>query len=236
MAVSVHLDFVPPNVPDLTDLKIYESASKDGPWALIETVTPVGSFGAYLSSYTTDVATSTSNWFAVEWVDSKGAVSQRSNAVQGSTLSLVAEITDRVLLRDPTIPEQVALEETEAAIEGYYGVDPYTVDRTQVSYTVKSGLTFLALARSYISTLVQTVAGSADSYTAGLVAQSSGSSSATSVDWKLIDGLVRQANALLGKSFSTIMLLKDIEVAGISAPSTNGFTTDLTRAQVVNYG
>jgi len=208
MPVPIHLDFIPPAQPDLLTLKIYEAAVKAGPYTLIETVTPVGTEGNYITEYTTTNATSLTNWFAIEWTDSKGASFGMSQGVQGGVESLVSEIVDRVMLRDPTVNENVVAQEAEAVVEQYFGTtDPLSILVADASAAIISGLTLLVLVRSKLFTISQ---GSSSSYTAGLVSQS-GASAATLPDLK---ALINEANILLGTSFSVILQMRDNEIAG----------------------
>jgi hypothetical protein len=211
---SVFLDIVPPNQPDLTDLEIEESASKDGPWgAPIEIVTPVGTYPNYLSSYTTDQAAATTNWFRIRFKDSKGAYTPYSQPIKGGTDNVVSLLVDRVLLRDPNISEAVAQQEAEAVLQWYFkGVDPYGIDPATVTYTQMSGLTLLTLARALLFDQLVGSTSSADGWTAGLVSIKSGStSSAGKAD---ILELLKQANTLLGLNISVIAQMDEISIAG----------------------
>jgi hypothetical protein len=198
-------------------LKIYEAPESTGPWSLIETITPVGSQGSYLTSYTTANAISLTDWFAIEWVDSKGAVVPMSPPIQGGTTTLVAKLVQRMLLRDPSLDENIAAQEAEASISLYYNVeDPYTVD-SSVSPAILSGLTLLALSRSYLFvTVTQTGTQNVQKFTAGLVSIDSGSSAASSSSRKLADlkAMMDLANTMLGRNFSFIAQLEEIEVGG----------------------
>lgn len=223
MPASVYLDFVAPNeIPNLTKLHIYEAAAKDGPYSEIEVVTPVGTQGAYISSYTTNLATSVTDWFAVQWEDSKGALTALSDGVKGGTQSLVAEIVSRMLLRDSSLNEQIAVQEAEAAVSDYYSVvDPYTVDPSGVSAKILSGLTNLALARTYITKAI--TSSSKNKWVAGLV--SLDTSSGSTVDANTVEALLKMANNDLGVNFSAILLIEEIEVAG-------GYTQQIVAADL----
>lgn len=212
MPVSVHLDFIAPNqIPDLTKLHILEGPSKDGPFNEIEIVNGVGAQGAYLSSYTTELATNKTDWFVIQWEDAKGAVTPLSAAVQGGTQSLVAEIVSRMLLREPTLDEAIALQEAEAAVSDYYNtIDPYSIDPSTVSPRIKSGLTNYALARSYITKAITQA--DRKQWVAGLVSLNTASGSAITPD--VVKALLDLANRDLGRSMSFKLVLKEIEVAG----------------------
>lgn len=210
---SVRIDFIRPSDPGLVKLHIYEAATKDGPFAEIETVTAIGTYPDYISYYTTTMATAIDYWFEIEWEDASGARTPRSIPVQGGTSSLVAQIVNRMLLRDPVLDETVAAQEAEAAISTYYNtLDPYSIDPTNVSPKILSGLTNLALVRSYM-TVVITSTGSASKWTAGLVAMDTSSMNKTLTP-DGIKGLLALANVDLGLSFSFIALIDEIEVAG----------------------
>jgi hypothetical protein len=213
MSVSVHLDFIPPNEPDLATLKIYEASAKDGPWTLIESVVEIGEYGSYISEYTTALATSATHWFSIEWFDSKGASFGQSQGVQGGVESLVSEIVDRVMLRDSSINELVAGQEAEALVEDIFSTDdPLSVLASDATGKQITGLTLLTIVRSKIYALSNS---SSTSYTAGLVAQSGGSNSAKLSD---LQALVDEANQLLGISFpGVIMQMQEICVAGGTA-------------------
>jgi hypothetical protein len=215
---SVRLDFVPPDSPDITKLHIFEAPTKDGIFSQIEEVTSIGSYPNYISYYTTTVAANVSDWFAIQWEDSFGALSDISEPIQGGTTTLVNDIIRRVMLRDPLANEIIAQQEAEAVIENVFGVtDAYSVDQTIVTAKQKSGITFLTLARTYLSSIITSISsGTVQSYTAGLVSQSAGAGSQSSVTQGLgnIQQLIDWANADLGLNVSVIMLLKEIDVAG----------------------
>jgi hypothetical protein len=204
---SVYLDFVPPDRPGIVSLKIWEAAVKTGPYTVIETVA-AGTYPNYITRHSTDDAASANNWFKISWVDDAGVESPISEAIQGGTTTLVGEIVARVMLRDPSIDENVAYQESLAAIEEYFKADPTTVALADASYAVRSGLTLLTMARSYIFSSV--TESTSDDYTAGLVQQKGGTSK-TKID---LDSLIAWANRFLGTNFSTIMLMEEIEIAG----------------------
>jgi hypothetical protein len=199
---SVMLDFVKPEEPDLVKLEIYESASKDGPLALIESLdeTEIGTYPDYITRWTTQNATSELNWFAIRWMNSGGAYSDYSPRVQGGTETAVAEVTARIQQRDPMISESIAFQEASAVVFEYFSsVD---VPLSQVNPSQLSGLTMLALARTYV-TSITTSSTSADQWTAGLVSLKSGTSG-SSQTVKNIDALMKQAAMLLGVSYSRV--------------------------------
>jgi hypothetical protein len=214
---------------DVTKLLIYEGPSKNGPFNIIETVTPVGSYPDYINNYTTDDALSATDWFAIRWEDSKGARTELSAPLQGGTQSLPGEIVSRMLLRDPMIDENVALQEAEAVISEYYGVlDPYSIDVNTVAPNILNGLTLLAMAYTYITATSTSSSTTAQKFTAGLVSIDAGTSAKSNVQTS-IDLLFKQANRLLGRNYSRIMQMKQLAVAG-------GYTrlmgVDLSRTEI----
>ena len=207
---SVHLDFVPPNEPGLVALLIEEAIASTGPWSQIEEVTPVGTYPEYISEYTTDDAAGLTNWFRIRWRDNKGAHTEYTQPIQGGTETLPSKIVDRVLLRDSTIKEGVALEEAEGVIEWYFNVDPYVIDASTVKYNVLSGLTYLVMARAYMVELLSSA--DTESFTAGLVAMKSGSSTRSE---KSIKSFVTWANGLLGTNYSVVAVMEPVEIPGL---------------------
>jgi hypothetical protein len=214
----VPLDFIPPTDPDITKLHIEEATDQAGPFGEIEEVTEIGTYPNYITRYTTDQAALASNWFRIRWENSKGAMSPFSEPIKGGTTTLVQQIVDRVMLRDPLANENVTQQESEAVIEDVFSTtDAYSVDPETVTAKQKSGITFLTLARVYLSSIVTSISGGAvQSYTAGLVSQSAGSQAQSQVSQGMsnIEQLIEWANRDLGLSYSLIMLLKEIDVAG----------------------
>jgi hypothetical protein len=209
---SVHLDFIPPAIPDVDRLIIYESDSPNGVFSEIETVTPVGTYPDYISEYTTENATSAVGWFAVAWADSKDFVTTLSAPIQGGTETLVGKIVSMMMLRDPNINEGVAFQEAQAAVSKYFAVtDPMVLSSEGISPNILSGLTNLALVRTYISQVITGTA-SADSWTAGIVSMTSSSGSTKTLD--SLKTLLAMANQDLGLNYSIKFLLKEIEVGG----------------------
>lgn len=221
---SVSLRFVPPDIEDLVSLHILESSSPSGPFTDIQTVTTIGTYPAYIDHYTTTLATSALDWFAIQWEDAGGVLTEVSAAIQGGTESLVWRIVSRARQRDPGINESVVAQEAEAAIETYFGVDPYTIDPDTVSYRVLSGLTYLSLARALAVSITTAsaaaaAAGDVASWQVGLVNSKTsattggGSTPTTSVSANL-QGLIDLANELLGWHVSLVMLLEDVNITG----------------------
>src|SRR5262245_46554390 len=125
---SVRLDFTPPMLPDVTELHIEEAPTQDGTFAEIEVVTAVGTYPNYISNYTTTFATDNNYWFRIRWETSQGVSTPYSLALQGGTKTLVQEIVDRTLLRNPTLNEIIVTQEAQAVIsESFPGQDPNTI-------------------------------------------------------------------------------------------------------------
>jgi hypothetical protein len=219
---SVYLNFVPPNdVPDLTKLHIYEAPAQNGPFSEIEAVTAIGTPGRYITDYTTELAVTATDWFAIQWENSKGALSTMSSAIQGGTTSVVSEVVDRVLLRDPSLNEQIVAQEAAAVVESYYGT--LTPDISTVTNNQLSGLTLLTMARCYVTRVASGV-GTSQSWSAGLLSEKMGTT-ATTQSLKTIEDLIRMANVFLGRSYTVVALMKEVEVAG-------GFTSRLAGVDI----
>jgi hypothetical protein len=207
---SAPLSFTPPLDEGIVALRIHEAPTADGPFVQIERTLQVGTYPDYISHYTTDQAVSATDWFAIQWEDYKGALSSLSVPVKGGTETLVHEITERVLLRDGTVNENVAAQEAEAVIESYFQADPYSVDPSTVSYTILSGLVMLTLARSYLMGLY--ASGSGKKFTAGLISLDTTATAKRSLDD--IQKYINAANTMLGRTYSAVLLLKEIETGG----------------------
>lgn len=208
---TVTLDFIPPSDPDIVALRIYESIAQDGPYGQIERVTAVGVTPDYITRYVTTVAVNGADWFAIAWENSAGQISELSAGVKGGTSTLVGIIVQRMLLRDPSLDEAIAAQEAEAAISDYYGVvDTTTIDSTTVSPKILSGLTNLALARSYITK--QITSSQANKWSAGIVSMDQSSSTTKSAE--TVKALIELANHDLGRGYSVVLLMKEISIAG----------------------
>jgi hypothetical protein len=209
MAVSVYLDVVPPTETDVMTLHVEEAPAKVGVFVQIQTF-PAGAYPEYITRVTVTTANSLTDWFRIRWENTSGAFSPYSMPVQGGTSSVVAQVVDRMMLRDPTLNENIAVQEAEAVISFYFNVlDPYTVDPATVTPSQLSGLTMLALARCYVVNML--TVGQTQSYTAGLIQQNTGSVTKQQGN---IDGLITMANRLLGISTSFVALIEEIAVAG----------------------
>lgn len=212
---SIALDFIPPAEPDIITLRVWEAPAQDGPFALIESVSAVGEYPNYITRWVTDQATSPTDWFKIDWVDSKGAVYEISQAVQGGTVTLVGKIVQRVLARDSSLDERIVDEEAQAVVCDYFNVDDPALAPDPNPKELR-GLTSMTMARVYISNLI--AEGQSESYTAGLVSQRAETSTNKSLD--LIKYLLGQANQDLGTSTTYIMLLEDVDPTGLNTRST----------------
>jgi len=224
---SVYLRFVPPDVDDLVQMNIYEGVDPTSSFHLIESVTDIGTYPEYIDNYTTSVAENTSDYFSIEFIDNKDASTGLSAPVKGDLTLAVAEIQQRVMERDSTIDDRIALQEAESAIAfAFPGTDPY--DPTlQLDYVQKRGLTNLTLAMCY---LTQMARAQAFSWVAGIVSMKI-SDRAAQLRADAIKGLIASANVDLGINFSMVAHLKDIEVAG-GASRTLPLGIDRTRLLV----
>jgi hypothetical protein len=217
---TVTLDFRPPTDPDISVLHVYEAPTSDGPWDEIDTVTPVGTYPTYITRYTTQNASDPKNWFAIEWESTLGAKSGLSEPLQGGFDPLLSEIVNRVLLRDSSLDENIVAQEAEAVVEGFFPLEELSsIPANEATARQLSGFTLLTMARAYLSEILKQsagVSGNVQSFTAGLVQISSGttagSGKTTSID--MIEKIIENANSLLGRSYSYIVLLEEIAVAG----------------------
>jgi hypothetical protein len=214
---SISLQFVSPDNDNLAALKIWEAPSQDGPFDVIETVTDIGIWPNYIDEYTSaNVVNPISDWFAISWVDDKGAETEISAAIQGGTSTAVWKLVQRLLQREPSIDERVAVQVAEYVISvAKHTEDPYDPTLT-FTYRQWEGMTLLAQARAAIQSFAS---GESESYTAGLVSQKSTSGG---TDKDKITWLLQQANALLGISMNWIMLLEDVDPMGLGTVSTIG--------------
>lgn len=225
---TIAIDFTPPDIPGVAALRIYEAPTKEGSYVQIERTTAVGVFPTYISRYTSVLATSSTDWFRIAWEDEAGDVSLMSAPVQGGTSSLVAILVNRVMLRDPTLSEQVVAQVAEAVVSKVMQTtDPYDVTLT-ATYEQLEGMTLMILARGNMHMIMSSQ--SSDSYTAGLISIKQSSSKSTSTD--LIQWLIDEANKLLGLNYSAVFLMEDIPIAG---GATSAWDVDQSRLQVTVY-
>lgn len=200
--MDVTLRLVPPGDPGWVALHVYEAASAAGPWTEIERTTEIGAYPNYIDTFTTSEAVSRTDWFAIAWEDSTGALDSMSAGIQGGTTTVVGEIIDKVTQRDNSLSDDIVRQEAEAVVESYAGGDPYVVDPTTVSYRKMLGLVYLTLARCYV---FAEVVGGEEGATIGVVKLQQ---SATQT--RNIDALIDLANRYLGISTSRVLQVVDV--------------------------
>lgn len=215
MPVSVALEFIPPDEPDLLALHVYESSAMDGPFVEIDVTQAIGAYPNYVTRYTTQSALAITDWFAIAWENTANVVGELSASMQGGTSTLVSEIVNRVMLRDPMLNPIIVGQEAEIAVAEFFGTtDPLSIDPDAASPQVMGGLTYYTMARSYTSSAVSSSTTEGGKWVAGLVSLDTSSASSKSSVWDNIENLLRIANRELGKSYSLKLLLAEIEVAG----------------------
>jgi hypothetical protein len=208
MAVSVRLDFIPPSLEGVTKLHIEEAPAQDGPFAEIELVTAVGTYPNYISYYTTQLATDVNYWFRIAWETADGVWTPYSQSLQGGTRTLVQEIVDRTILRNPSLNEIIVTQESQAVIADYYHTsDPNSIQVEQSTPVEIRGLTNMTLARSLVSTYLAS-GGTVSKFTAGLVSLQAGATTADPT--KAIEALIAAANEDLNLRYSVILLIADV--------------------------
>jgi len=203
---TVKFNFVLPDDPRITAIRIYESSHHEGPWGIIETVTAIGTYPDFITTYTTDEAINAYDWFSLSTINDVGVESTLSDPQRIIDTSLVDVITDRVQSRGVAVDEVVIRQEAEAVIEQYFRANPYSIDPSTVSFQVQSGLTYLTMARLLIG---QLSTGESSSWVAGLVSMKQGSTSEDS-----IEALLTLAGQLLGFGFSVVARMATPEIAG----------------------
>lgn len=208
--MAVELQFLPPETDDIVTLHVEEASSQNGPFSEIQTF-PAGTPPDYIHTAIVTNADTPTDWFRIRWEDATGNFTPHSPPIQGGTTSVVAEVMDRVILRDPGVDALIAGQEAEASVSWYFGVDdPYSVSPSQANPRVLSGLTILTLARVYTGRLI--TSSTTGKWSAGLVSMDS--SSSNSAAWKNIQNMIELANRELGKNVSIIALMEEISVAG----------------------
>lgn len=227
---SVRLDFTPPTIEGVTKLHIEEAPDKGGPFSEIEATTAVGTSPNYISNYTTQNASSTTYWFRIRWETGTGVFTPFSQALQGGTKTLVQEIVDRVILRNPSLNEIIVTQEAQAVVAQYFGTnDPNSVPVEDATYVEIRGMTNMTLARSLIATTLAS-GGSVSSFTAGIVAIKSGTTGADPT--KAIEALIAAANDDLNFNYSVILLFKSVESEILGRSQGQVVTADLSRVIV----
>jgi hypothetical protein len=218
---SVTLDFVQPQEPDLVALRIYESTAQDGAYIERERVADIGTLPNYITRYTTDQAQSSTGWFAIAWENDHGVISPLSAGVKGNTDNYVAELVDRIMLRDPSISEAIAVEEAEAVLWLYLGEDPYSTEKI-LNPNELSGLTYLALGRIFTFSVAATST-VGDKYTAGIVSQGGGSSSTGGKGGASIKDLFDLGRGILGLNTSVIAQMTGIPAGSVAGACGCGY-------------
>jgi hypothetical protein len=210
MPASVPIQFAPPNdTPNLVKLHILEASSSAGPFVNIDSTVEIGTYPDYISEFTTDLATQGNYWFAIQWEDSKGALSPVSEPVQGGTTTLISEIVNRVMLRRPSADELVVSQEAEAAIDDYFHTT--NPDPALVPSRVKSGLTYAVLARVQLSDIAAATSSSGASFTAGLVSMKSDSSNTSNLSD--VEAMLKLASRYLGMTYARVAQMCIPEIA-----------------------
>lgn len=205
MAVTVRIEFQPPDDEDIVALRIYEGATVDGPFNQIERVTAIGQYPDYITHYTTVLATALTDYFTVAWEDSAGAVGDMSEAVKGTEFTILSEVMEVVALYDPNINAGVAGSVATAVIEKYANLDPNSVHA--VTYSVKHGLALMTMASIY--RFLSTANANSVAWSAGLVSVKQ-SNAAKKVD---IDSLESVAAKWLGVGGSRVVQMVVPEIA-----------------------
>jgi hypothetical protein len=207
---AVHLEFLPPDEDNIISLRVEEASSMLGVYTEKATI-PAGTYPNYIRDADVTGVTSGNDWFRIRWADSNGNFTPYSAPIQGGTITIVAQVMDRTILRDPLINPLVAGQEAEAAVSQYFMVDdPYSVPSSEATPKILSGLTLLTLARAYTLRLI--TGGTQQKWTAGLVSMDQGSTATQS--WAAIDKMIELANNELGRNYSRILLVEEINVAG----------------------
>jgi hypothetical protein len=211
MPVSVRLDFTPPSIEGVSKLHIEEATAQDGMFNEIEAVTAVGTYPNYISYYTTKLANSIADWFRVRWETTDGVFTPYSQALQGGTKTLVQEIVDRCLLRNPSLNEIIVTQEAQAVVSDImHTQDPNSVLVEEATYVQLRGMTNLTLARSLIATYLA-AGGTVSRFTAGLVSLQTGATTADPT--KAIEALIAAAADDLNLRYSVILLMADVSAS-----------------------
>src|SRR4029077_15361267 len=139
---SVRLDFVPATTPGMISLRVEESMLKEGPFTEIDKVMAIGAYPNYISYYVTLSATDANYWFRIRWEGEGGIFAPYSQPLQGGTKTLVQEIVDRVILRNPTLNEAIVTQEAQAVVSQYMATDdPNSVLVDEANYIEIRGMT-----------------------------------------------------------------------------------------------
>lgn len=209
--VTIELRVTPPDTEDVASLVVYESANPTGPFAVVKTI-DVSALDPVPDTYDINIAdiASENDWFAVQWKDAAGSwLTPLSPPTKSGATSFVELIVDRVRQRDMSMKKSIVIQEAEAAIERYFNKNPYSVTMADIpesrTYSVMNGLTYLAMARSYLA--LSTSESSVQSATLGLVSFRSESGKERSVD---VEALIALANVELGINTSVILEMERV--------------------------
>lgn len=206
---AVELQFLPPSDDNVITLHVEEAPAPGGTYGEIQTF-PAGTYPDYITRADVTNATNAADWFRIRWEDAVGNFTPYSAPIQGGTTTVVAQVMDRVLLRDPGVNPLIVGQESEASVAEYFGTpDPYSVDPSLATPKILSGLTLMTLARVYINRLV--VATQAKKWSAGLVSMDVSNSAQS---WDAVNKMIELANRELDRNYSVVLLLDEISVAG----------------------
>src|SRR4029077_17173717 len=224
---TVRLDFVPPTQAGMVALRIEESPAQDGVFTEIERAIAIGVYPNYISNYTTPEAQDETDWFRIRWEGEDGIFSPYSGSIQGGTKTLVQEIVDRCLLRNPALNEVIVTQEAQAVVSDVmHTQDPNSVLVEEATYVQLRGMTNLTLARSLVATYLA-AGGTVSKFTAGLVSLQTGATTADPT--KAIEALIASANGDLNLNYSVILLMANID-SGCRPAQLHG--VDLTRTSI----
>jgi hypothetical protein len=208
-------------------LRIEESPAQDGVFTEIERAIAIGVYPNYISSYTTPEAQDETDWFRIRWEGEDGIFSPYSGSIQGGTKTLVQEIVDRCLLRNPALNEVIVTQEAQAVVSDVmHTQDPNSVLVEEATYVQLRGMTNLTLARSLVATYLA-AGGTVSKFTAGLVSLQTGATTADPT--KAIEALIASANDDLNLNYSVILLMANID-SGCRPAQLHG--VDLTRTSI----
>lgn len=207
---QVNIKVTQPDEPTVASCHVYESANPTGPFVEIANI-PVAP-GQVLESVDVD-ATLATDWFAVQWADAQAAwLTPLSPPVKSGEQSFVQIVVDRVMQRDRSLDPDIVRQEVEAAIERYFGKNPYGVSLADIpdgkQYQIINGLTYLGMARSYLAASASE--SNVQSATLGMVSFRSESGTQRNVD---VQALLDAANLELGISTSLVLQMEDIITA-----------------------
>jgi hypothetical protein len=164
-----------------------------------------------------------------------------SAPMQGGSTSLVSEIVNRIMLRDPYLNPTVVGQEAEVAVSEYFSADPYSIDPDTISLKILSGLTYYTMARCYViqaTYAVTSTAGHGSKWVAGIVQLDQSQASSvknTAGIWDAIDRLLKLANVELQWNVDVVLLMQE-NPPGSGLTLTNVLKgVDLSRATIEIY-